>query len=126
MIRLLRKWRNTSAPAVITSAVASTYVKGLVKTGRFAVFQLPSRRAFAQVMRIESGGLRIEVSARSERLEKLLDPLGTVSLNDLGFLTVVSEPGADGMVGQVLAESIAALAAIYGCDKITSVQTGRQ
>ena len=126
MIRLLRKWRNTSAPIAVTSAVASTYVKGLVKKGQFAVFQLPSRRAFAQVMRIETGGVRIEVSARSEQLEKALEPVGTVTVNDLGFLTVVSEPGADGMVGQVLAESIAALAAVYGCDTITSVQTGRQ
>ena len=96
MIRLLRKWRNTSAPiALITSTAASTYVQGLVKKGQFAVFQLPNGRAFAQMMRIETGGLRIEVSARSDRLEKLLEPVGTVSANDLGFLTVVSQPGAD-------------------------------
>jgi hypothetical protein len=127
MIRMLRKWRNTSAPiAAITSAVASTYVQGLVTKGQFAVFQLPSGRAFAQVMRIETGGLRIEVSARSDQLEKLLEPVGTVSLNDLGFLTAVSEPAADDVVGQVIAESLAALAAVYGCDNITRVQTGRQ
>jgi hypothetical protein len=127
VIRMLRKWRNTSAPiAVITSAVASTYVQGLAKKGQFAVFQLPSDRAFAQVMRIETGGLRIEVSARSDRLEKLFEPVGTVSLNDLGFLTVVSQPGADDTVGQVIAASLAELAAVYGCDNITRVQTGRQ
>jgi hypothetical protein len=127
MIRMLRKWRNTSAPiAVITSAVASTYVQGLVKKGQFGVFQLPNARAFAQVMRIETGGLRIEVSARSDRLEKLLEPVGTVSLNDLGFLTVVSQPGADDTVGQAIAASLAELAAVYGCDNITRVQTGRQ
>ena len=127
VIRLLRKWRNTSAPiAEITSTVASSYVQGLVKKGQFGVFQLPSGRAFAQVMRIETGGLRIEVSARSDRLEKLLEPVGTVSINDLGFLTVVSQPGADDMVGQVIAASLAELAAVYGCDNITRAQTGRQ
>jgi hypothetical protein len=124
---MLRKWRNTSAPiAVITSTVASTYVQGLAKKGQFAVFQLPSGQAFAQVMRIETGGLRIEVSARSDRLEKLLEPVGTVSLNDLGFLTVVSKPGADDTVGQAVAASLAELAAVYGCDNIARVQTGRQ
>jgi hypothetical protein len=127
VIRLLRKWRNTSAPiAEITSTVASTYVQGLDKKGRFAVFQLPNDRAFAQMMRIETGALRIEVSARSDRLEKLLEPVGTVSSNDLGFLTVVSQPGADDLVGQVIAASLAELAAISGCDNITRVQTGRQ
>jgi len=99
VIRLLRKWRNTSAPiAVITSTAASTYVQGLVKKGQLAVFQLPNGRAFAQMMRIETGGLRIEVSARSDRLEKILEPVGTVSANDLGFLTVVSQPGADDII----------------------------
>src|SRR5690348_1996702 len=127
VIRLLRKWRNTSAPiAEITSTVAPSYVQGLVKKGQFRVFQLPSGRAFAQVMRIETGGLRIEVSARSDRLEKLLELVGTVSVNDLGFLTVVSQPGADDVVGQVIAASLAELAAVYGCDNITRAQTGRQ
>jgi len=127
MIRLLRKWRNTSAPiAGIDSTVASSYVQGLVKKGQFGVFQLPSGRAFAQVMRTETGGLRIEVSAGNDRLEKLLEPVGTVSINDLGLLTVVSQPGADDLVGQVIAASLAELAAVYGCDNITRVQTGRQ
>src|SRR5689334_10618817 len=127
VIRLLRKWRNTSAPmAEITSTVASSYVQGLVKKGQFGVFQLPSGRAVVQVMRIETGGLRIEVSARSDRLEKLLEPVGTVSIDDVGFLTVVSQPGADYMVGQVVAASLAELAAVYGCGNITRVQTGRQ
>ena len=127
MIRLLRKWRNTSAPiAAITSTVASTYAQGLVKKGQFAVFQLPSDRAFAQMMKIETGGLRIEVSARNDRLEKVLEPVGMVSVNDLGFLTVVSQPGADDIVGRAIAAALAALAAVYGCDNITRVQTGRQ
>jgi hypothetical protein len=127
VIRLLRKWRNTSAPiAVITSTVASTYVQGLVKKGQFVVFQLPSGRAFVQAMRIETGGLRIEVSAQSERLEKLLEPVGTVSVNDLGFLTVVSRPDTDDTVGQVIAASLAELAEVYGCENVTRVQTGRQ
>jgi len=127
VIRLLRKWRNTSAPiAVITSTVATTYVQGLLKKGQFAVFQLPNGRAFAQAMRIETGGLRIEVSARSDRLEKLLEPVSTVSINDPGFLTVVSQPGTDDTVGQVIAASLAALADVYGCENVTRVQTGRQ
>jgi hypothetical protein len=111
---------------VIRSTVASTYVQSLLKKGQFAVFQLPSERAFAQVMRIETGGLRIEVSTRSDRLEKLLEPVGMVSISDLGFLTVVSQPGTDGTVGQVIAASLAALAAAYGCENVTRVQTGRQ
>jgi hypothetical protein len=127
VIRLLRKWRNTSAPiAEITSTVASTYVQGLVNKGQFVVFQLPSGRAFTQLMRLETGGLRIEVSTRSDRLEKLLEPVGTVSVNDLGFLTVVSQPGNDDTVGQVIAASMAELAAVFGCENVTRVQTGRQ
>jgi|SRR4029077_13177232 len=127
MIRLLRKWRNTSPPiAVITSPVASTYLQGLVKKGQFAIFQLPIGRAFAQVIRIETGGLRIEVSAQSDRLEKLLEPVGTVSINDLGFLSVVSPPATDDTVGQVIAASLAELAAVHGCENVTRIQTGRQ
>ena len=127
VVRLLRKWRNTSAPiAVMTSTAASIYVQGLVKKGQFAVFQLPNGRAFAQIMRTETGGLRIEVSARSDRLEKLLERVGTVSANDLGFLTVFSQPAADDTAAQVIAASLAELAAVYGCDNITRVQTGRQ
>jgi hypothetical protein len=124
---MLRKWRNTSAPiAVIDSTVASTYLQGLVKKGQFAIFQLPADRAFAQVMRIETGGLRIEVSARSDQLEKVLEQVGAVSTNDLGFLTVVSQPDADEIVGQAIAAALPALAAVYGCDNNTRVQTGRQ
>lgn len=127
MIRLLRKWRNTSGPIdAITSSVASTYVQGLLKKGQFAVFQLPSDRAFAQVIRTETGGVRIEVSTRNDQLEKLLEPLGTVSTNDLGFLTVDSQPGTDDTVGEVIAGSLAALAVVYGCENVARVQTGRQ
>ena|SRR5690242_3527046 len=110
----------------MTSTAASIYVQGLVKKGEFAVFQLPNGRAFAQIMRTETGGLRIEVSARSDRLEKLLERVGTVSANDLGFLTVVSQPAADDTAAQVIAASLAELATVHGCENITRVQTGRQ
>lgn len=52
-----------------------------------------------------------EVSTRNDRLEKLLEPVGTVSTNDLGFLTVFSPPGTDDTPGQVIAALLSELAA---------------
>jgi hypothetical protein len=109
----------------MSADIASVYVQQLLEEGQFAVFQLPLRDAFAQVIRISSGGIRLEISRREGALETLLGRLGTVSRGELGFLTVSTGAGSDTTCGQVLAQALAVLAASAGCENVCRVRTGK-
>jgi hypothetical protein len=129
MIRLIRRWLKTSAPiADISAETVSEYLQGSPKPGQFAVFQLPDRNSFAQFKRQRTGGLLVEVSKRSPQLEALLAKLGDASISDdqFRFPIVVSRPGDDSTVAQVIASALATLATEAGVPNITRVRTGAQ
>jgi len=69
----IRRWLKSGAPIVdMSSAEVLTYLERLDRKGRFAVFQLPDRGSFVQVIRNGSGGLELEVSRRMDAVERIL------------------------------------------------------
>jgi hypothetical protein len=127
ILGLIRRWRNTSAQFVgLSSEGASTFLRQLVHDGQFAVFTLPERSAFVQAIRTPSGGLVIEISRRTPALEALLGRLGSVTTNELGFLTMSSRAGDETTCAQVIAQGLELLAASSGCQNVCRVLRGAQ
>ena len=126
-LRLLRNRRNTSPPLTAISAEeASVFLQGLQRPGQFAVFQLPDPKAFAQALRTSVGGLHLEVSIGHPAVETLMQGVGTVNRNNLGFLTVEMGQDAEAQGGEVLAGALAMLARSAGCENVCRVRTGSQ
>lgn len=125
-MKLIRRWLATSAP--IPEMSAETVSQHLQRAGRpdqFVVFDLPAKNAFAQVKRMDSGGLHIEVSRHTPKLEALLRSLGEVTLiDDYGFPSVNTLPGDDGRAAQALAQALALLAADAGVTNLARVRSG--
>ncbi len=105
---------------------AETYLQKLRQKGQFAVFQLPRRTAFVQVMRTSNGSLVVEASEGGGNIELLLQRMGTVSRNELGLVTVLSEAGNDATCAEVIAQTIGVLATSSGCENVCRVRIGAQ
>ncbi len=109
----------------MSADAAAVFLQHPLETGQFAVFQLPVRDASAQAVRTATGGLLLEVSRPESALETLLERLGKVSRNELGFLTVSTEAGNDTTCCQVVAQALATLAESVGCENVCRVRTGK-
>ncbi len=108
----------------MSSELASITLQRLLDEGQFAVFELPVRTAFVQAIRTSNGSLLIELSRADPALEILLQRLGQVSTNELGFPKVVSDRGNDAACGEVVAQALAVLANSVGCENVCRVRTG--
>jgi hypothetical protein len=123
----IRRWLKSGAPIVdMSSAEVLTYLERLDRKGRFAVFQLPDRGSFVQVIRNGSGGLELDVSRRVDAVERILGQIGQVSTNDLGFVAVKSDAGNDMACAGAIAQAIATLATASGTENVVRVRTGAQ
>jgi hypothetical protein len=109
----------------MSPAEASVLIQSL-RSGQFAVFQLPDPRAFAQALRTSTGDLHIEVTLADPALETLMQGVGPVSRNDLGFLTVEMRPDDDSRSGEVVARALAMLAKTAGCENVCRATSGAQ
>ena len=125
-MKLFRQWLATSASIPeMTAEMVSQYLQRAAKPDQFAVFDLPAKNTFAQVKRLASGGLHIEVSRKTPDVEAQLRTLGEVTmLDDYGFPSVDASPGNDGRVAQVIAQVLAMLAAEAGVTNLARVRNG--
>ena len=127
-MKLVRRWLATSPPIPdISAEMVAAYLLGSEKPDYFAVFSIPDSKSFVQFKRLKTGGLRLEVSKQSPQLEALLTTLGDVSVSDDGyaFLVVMSRPGDDAQVAQVVAQALALLAVGAGVANLVHVRTGK-
>lgn len=127
-MKLIRRWLATSPPIPdISTEMVAAYLLGSAKPEYFGVFSLPDSKSFVQFKRTKAGGLRLEVSKQSPQLEALLRTLGDVRVSDdeYAFLVVMSRPGDDAQVAQVVAQALALLAAVAGVANLARVRTGQ-
>jgi hypothetical protein len=127
MIGMIRRWLATSQPIQnISPEMVRTYLQRSPRAGRFAVFELPARRTFAQFKRLEGGGVLVEISRHSPELQELLGTLGpaTISDDEFRFPVVITRPGDDAHVAEVISKALATMAADAGIDNVTRVRTG--